>query len=216
MQSFLIIGMGRFGSALAIELASLGNEVLIVDQDPDIIQTLADQVTHSVTADARDPDVLHTLGARNFDCAVIAFSSDIGSSALITLNLKEIGIPLVVAKAYGSVHQKVLTKMGADKVVVPEKEMAEKLAQSLDNNNVLDFIELSEEFSMVELRIPKSWAGKNILELDIRAKYRLNILAVRSNSEALTIPPEINYQFQLADSIFVLGSNADIEALEHL
>lgn len=214
MKSFLIIGMGRFGSALAIELCTLGNEVLIIDQEADITQTLADQVTQAVTADARDPEVLKSIGARNFDCAVVAFSSDVGSSALITLNLKELGVPRVVAKAYGTVHQKVLEKVGADLVLVPEKEMAEKLAQNLANNDVLNFIELSEEFSIVELRVPKSWVGQSIIGLDIRAKYHLNILAVRSKKEELTIAPGIDYQFQTTDSILVLGANEHIEDLE--
>lgn len=216
MKSFLIIGMGRFGSALAVELCHLGNEVLVIDQVDDISQGLSQKVTQAITADARDPEVLKTIGARNFDCAVVAFASDVGTSALITLNLKELGVARVVAKANGPVHKKVLEKVGADLVVIPEKEMAENLAQNLDNTNVLNFIELSEEFSMVELRVPKSWVGQSIIGLDIRAKFHLNILAVRSAPEDLTIAPGVDYLFQQSDSILVLGANQHIEDLEHL
>lgn len=215
MKSFLIIGMGRFGSSLATELCSLGNEVLILDDDEDKIQLLADSVTQAVTGDARDLDVLKSIGAKNFDCAVVACGGDVGNSALITLNLKDVGVPKVVAKANSQVHQKVLDKIGADMVVVPEKEMATKLAQNLTNTDVLNFIELSEEFSIVEIRLPLAWVGKSIIELNIRAKFKLNILAVRSKGEALTISPGGNYIFRETDNLLVLGTNENIERLEN-
>lgn len=214
MKSFLIVGMGRFGSALAEELCSLGNEVLILDDDEDKTQYLADSVTQAVTGDARDLEVLKSIGARNFDCAVVACGSDVGNSALITLNLKDMGVPRVVAKANSPVHQKVLDKIGADMVVVPEKEMAAKLAQNLSNTDVLNFIELSEEFSIVEIRLPDSWEGKSIIELNIRAKFKLNILAVRSVGEDLTISPGGNYIFKKTDNLLVLGTNEHIDMLE--
>lgn len=214
MKSFLVVGMGRFGSSLAMELCSLGNEVLILDDNEDKVQELADSVTQAVEGDARDIEVLKSIGARNFDCAVVACGSDVGNSALITLNLKDMGVPKVVAKANSMVHQKVLDKIGADLVVVPEKEMAQKLAQNLANTDVLNFIELSDEFSIVEIRVPKSWEGKSVIELNIRAKYKLNILAVRSIGEDLTISPGGNYLFKKTDNILVLGTNEHIELLE--
>lgn len=214
MKSFLIVGMGRFGSSLAVELCTLGNEVLILDDDEDKTQLFADSVTQAVTGDARDLEVLKSIGARNFDCAVVACGSDVGNSALITLNLKDMGVPRVVAKANSQVHQKVLEKIGADLVLVPEKEMAQKLAQNLSNADVLNFIELSEEFSIVEIRLPDSWEGKSIIELNIRAKYKLNILAVRSVGEDLTISPGGNYIFKKTDNLLVLGANERIEMLE--
>lgn len=213
-KSFLIIGMGRFGSSLAIELCEMGNEVLVLDDDEDKVQLIADSVTQAVEGDARDLEVLKSIGARNFDCAVVACGSDVGNSALITLNLKDMGVPKVVAKANSQVHQKVLDKIGADQVVVPEKEMAEKLAQNLANADVLNFIELSDEFSIVEIRLPVSWEGKSIIELNIRAKFKLNILAVRSVGEDLTISPGGNYIFKKTDNLLVLGTNEHIELLE--
>lgn len=214
MKSFLIVGLGRFGSSLAVELFQLGNDVLVIDDDEDKVQNLADAVTQAVTGDATDSEVLRAVGAKDFDCAVVACGSDVGTSTLITLTLKEWGVPRVVAKAKSAVHGKVLEKIGADMVVIPEKEMAEKLAQNLSNNDVLNFIELSEEFSIVEILVPKSWAGQTIIDLNIRANYHLNVLAIRSQGEDLTISPGGNYVFKATDSMLVLGTNQDIESLE--
>ncbi len=214
MKSFLIVGLGRFGSALALELYDMGNEVLVIDDDEDKVQNMADAVTQAVTGNASDMEVLKAIGAKDFDCAVVACGSDVGTSTLITLTLKEFGIPRVVAKAKSAVHRKVLEKIGADLVVVPEKEMAEKLAQNLSNNDVLNFIELSDEYAIVEIRVPSSWAGKTIIELNIRANYHLNVLAIRSEGEDLTIAPGGNYSFKGTDSMLVLGTNDDIEKLE--
>lgn len=216
MNSILVIGMGRFGSSLATELYDLGNEVCILDNDEEKIDDFKDMVTQAVTGDARDTEVLKSVGARNFDCAVVACGSDVGNSALITLNLKDMQVPKVVAKANSQVHQKVLDKIGADLVVVPEKEMAVKLANKLTNNNMLEFIELSDEFSIAEIRIPASWAGKSIIELNIRAKFKVNVLAVRSEGEPLSIDLGGSYIFKKTDNLLVLGDNDPIARLEGL
>ena len=163
---------------------------------------------------ARDPEVLRSLGARNFDCAVAAASADVGVSALIVLNLKELGVARVVGKANSMVHRKVLEKIGADLVIFPEQEMAIRLARSLANGDILNFIELSDEFSIVERLVPEDWVGKSILELDIRAKWRVTVIAVR-RGERMTISPGRDYVFQAQDDCMViLGSNADIDRLE--
>ena len=155
MKSFLVIGLGRFGSALAQELCAQGNEVMALDLREDRVQAAADLVTRAAAGDARDPEVLRALGARNFDCAVVAFSADVGDSALITLNLKELGVGKVVSKASSAVHRKVLEKIGADQVVFPEQEMALRLARNLSNVDILNFLELSEDYSVVERRCPR-------------------------------------------------------------
>lgn len=221
MKSFLIIGLGRFGTALAEELSSLGHEVLAVDSKEERAQAIVDKVTRAVTCDARDPEVLRSLGVRNFDCAVVAIGNDIGGSALVTLNLKELKVPHVVCKAYSGVHRKVLEKMGADQVVLPEQEMASRLAQNLSNTDVLNFIELSDEFSIVEIKVPKKWVGETIRELDVRATYHLNIIAVRSNDNSggehkMNIAPGGDYHLTSEDSLVVLGCNDNIEKLEKL
>jgi len=212
MKSFLVIGLGRFGMALALRLREQGHEVLGIDVREDRVQAVADTLTQAVIGDARDPDVLRDVGARNFDCAVVAFSADVGDSALITLNLKEQGVARVVSKASSAVHRKVLEKIGADQVVFPEREMAIRLAQSLSNGDILNYIELSDEYSMVEQKVPQSWAGHSIVELNIRAKYRLTVIAVRRD-DCMIISPGRDFVFQAEDCMVVLGRNEDIRGM---
>lgn len=219
MNSFLIIGLGRFGAALAVELCALGNEVLALDNLDERVQMVADRVTHAVCGDARDPEVLRSLGVRNLDCAVVAIGNDVGGSALVTLNLKELGVSYVVGKAHSAVHSKVLEKIGADRVVFPEQEMALRLAQNLANSDVLNFIELSSEYSIVERRTPKKWVGRSIRSLDIRAKYHLNVIAIRRGGATggegqMSIAPGGDYVLEGDDCLVLLGRNSDVEGME--
>lgn len=215
MKTFVVIGLGRFGSAVATELCSLGHEVLAIDADSERVQKMAEQVTHAAAGDAKDPAVLRALGVRNFDCAIVAAGSDVGDSALITLNLKEAGVKQVVCKAQSHVHRKVLEKIGADQVVFPEKEMALHLAQSLSNEEILNYIELSGEYSILERMVPDSWQGKSLSELNIRAKHHLTVIAIRRGKE-LIISPGADARFRAGDSMLVLGGNHDIEKVENL
>lgn len=216
MKSFAVIGLGRFGTALAQELCAQGHEVLAIDILEERVQAVADVVTRAVAADAMDPEVLRALGVRNCDCAVVAFSTDVGDSALITLNLKELGVPRVVCKASSAVHHKVLEKIGADQVVFPEQEMALRLARNLSNVDLVNFIELSKDFSVVERRCPQQWVGGTLRGLDIRAKFHLNVVAVRLESSEMVIAPDGNYMLKEGDCLVVLGSNQDIERMERL
>ena len=217
MKTFVVIGLGRFGSAVATELSSLGHEVLAVDEREDHVQRVAEQVTHAVTGDARDPSVLRALGVRNYDCAVVAVGDDIGNSALITLNLKEIGVKRVICKAQSHVHRKVLEKIGADRVVFPEHEMGVKLAQGLSSSNVLNFIELSEDFGIVETAVPKEWHYETIQNLDVRARYKVNIIAVRRGKDgALNVAPGASYVIEPGDAVVALGRTEDINHLQDL
>ena len=215
MKSFMVIGLGRFGTALAIELCKQGNEVLAMDTKPERVQSIANLVTHAVTGDARDPEVLRALGARNFDCAVVALADDVGESALITLNLKDQGVRRVVSKANSAVHRKVLEKIGADLVVFPEQEMALRLAHSLDNGDILNFIDLSDEYSIVERRLPAAWAGKSILQLDIRKNYHLTVIGVRRDGD-MVVQPVRDFVFQEDDGLVVLGRNEYVRRLERI
>ena len=217
MKTFVVIGLGRFGSAVATELSSLGHEVLALDDSEENVQKVADKVTHAVTGDARDPAVLRALGVRNYDCAVVAVGVDVGTSALITLNLKELGVRQVICKAQSHVHRKVLEKIGADRVVFPEHEMGVKLAQGLSSSNVLNFIELSDDFGIVELEIPKSWQQRSIRDLDVRAKHHVNIIAVRKGSTGtLEVAPGGDYVLEAKDAVVTLGRNEDINRLHDL
>ena len=205
MKSFLVIGLGRFGTSLACELCALGHEVMAVDLREERVQEVAGSVTHAAAGDARDPEVLRALGARNFDCAVVSAGDDVGTSALIVLNLKELGVPQVVGKARSAVHHRVF----------PEQEMALRLARNLANGDILNFIELSEEYSIMECRCPRQWQGKSIRELDVRARHRLNIIAIRRGG-GMTISPGGEYALQEEDELVVLGRNEDIREVERL
>lgn len=214
MKTFVVIGLGRFGTAVAVELCKLGHEVLAIDTNETIIQAIADKVTHAAAGDAADPAVLKALGVRNYDCAIVAAAQDVGESALITLSLKELGVPKVVCKAKDATHKRVLERIGADRVIIPEQESGVKLAQGLARSNVLNFIELSEDYGIVEVDPPESWCGKTLLELNVRARYDVTVIAVhRKGEEELTVAPGANYVFQPGESAVVLGRYEDINRL---
>lgn len=215
MKTFVVIGLGRFGTAVARELSALGHEVLALDLDEIKVQRVADKVTHAVTGDARDINVLKALGVRNFDCAVVAMGSDVGNSALITLNLKELGVKEVICKAQSHVHSRVLEKIGADRVVFPEYEMGAKLAQGLSSSNVLNFIELSEDYGILELSAPQSWQGKSLRELDVRNRHHVNVIAIRKNGE-LNVAPSPDLLLESGDQVVALGRYEDINLLHEV
>ncbi len=215
MKSFVIIGLGRFGRALATELFRLGHEVLAIDKNPDNVNRIADTVTHAVVADARDEQVLRSVGARNFDCAVVAFSSETQDNILTTLLLKEAGVRTVIAKGRDELHTRVLEKIGADKVVFPEAEMGGRLAHVISSNNLVDYIEISDEYSIIEMSVPRSWDGKSIRQLDVRARLGINILVVKGgDGRTLSVVPSPDYVVRMGDILVVIGANQDIGRLE--
>lgn len=218
MKTFVVIGLGRFGTAIATELSALGHEVLAMDVREENVQQIADKVTHAVAGDARDPAVLKALGIRNYDCAIVAVGDDVGNSTLITLNLKELGVREVIAKARSHVHRKVLEKIGADRVVFPEHEMGVKLAQGLSSSNVLNFIEVSEDYGILELGVPQSWEGKSLKDLDVRNRYHVNIIAIRRGDagQELDVAPGAGYLLTREDHVVALGRNEDINRLHEV
>ena len=214
MDSFLIIGMGRFGSSLAVELSNLGHDVLIIDKNEDKIAHIADRVTHAVIGDAKDESVIESLGVRNFDVAIVAIANNIEDSVLITIMLKEMGVKKVIAKAQSMLHMKVLERVGADVTVFPERDMGNRLAQRLSAKNIIDFIELSDEHSIVEAEAPCAWVGKSLAELNIRGKYGINVIAARDkNARDLTVSPPAGYVIKEGDVLIVIGLNEDIKKL---
>ena len=215
MKSFVIIGLGRFGSALARQLCQLGAEVLAMDVHADLVQSISGDVTHAVVADARDKEVLRALGVREMACAIVAIGQDLASSVLTVMNLKELGIPYVVCKAQDETHRRVLEKLGVDRVVIPEQEYAQRLGRSLFSHNVLDYIELSSEYGILEVPAPKSWVGKTLKELNVRAKMGVNIIAVESGDKT-NVSPAADYQIKSGDVMVVLGDNMALEAVQKL
>lgn len=215
MNSFVVIGLGLFGSSVARQLCALGAEVLAIDTNSELVQQISSEVTSAVVADARDAEVLRALGAHECECAVVAIGDDLAGSVLATMNLKELGVKHIVCKAHDEVHRKVLEKLGADKVVIPEKEVAEKLSRSLTSHNVLDFIELSNDYGIVEIPTPKTWVGKNLKELDVRAKLGVNIIAIERNGK-ISVSPRAEFVIEKNDILVVLGDYDSLTLMQEI
>ena len=215
MKTYIVIGLGLFGSEVARQLCVQGCEVLAMDIRSDLVQQVADDVTHAVVGDGQDKEVLKALGAGNFDCAIIAIGDDLAASVLTIMNLKELNVPYIVCKAHDETHRRVLTKLGADRVVIPECEFAGRLARSLASHNVLDYIELSPDYGILEVPAPKGWVGKSIKDLNVRAKLGVNIIAVESGRDT-NVSPSADYVVKSGDIIVVLGDNMALEAVQKL
>ena len=215
MKNYIVIGLGRFGSAIARQLCSLGAEVLALDVRSELVQQVANEVTHAVVGDAQDKEVLRALGVRNFDCAIIAIGDDLAASVLTTMNLKELGVPYVVCKAHDETHRRVLEKLGVDRVIIPEQEYGQRLARSLYSHNVLDYIELSEDYGILEVPAPAGWLGKTLKELNVRAKLGINIIAVENEGKT-NVSPAADYRISQGDVMVVLGDNVALERVQKL
>ena len=215
MKSFIVIGLGRFGTETALSLCRQGCEVLAIDSSNDLIQQVSDQVTQAVVADARDKDVLRALDAKSFDCGIVAIGGSLADSVLATMNLKELGVPYIVCKAHDETHSQVLKKLGADKVVIPEKENANRLAKSLASANVLDYIELSEDYGIIDIPAPAVWDGKSLIELNVRAKLGVNILAVKNGTD-ITVSPAADFRIAKEHVLVVLGNTDALKAIQKL
>ena len=211
-KTFAVIGLGRFGEVVARQLAELGREVLVIDHAEEPVQKLSDLVTHAVVADAKDISVLRSLGINEFDCVIVAIGSDVASSIIITVQLKELGVKQVVCKAGSEIHKQALLKVGADKVVIPEKEMGIKVAQNLASRNVMDYIELSEDYSIMELSAPSLWLGKSLRELNIRAKYDISVIAMRRGNRVI-VSPGAEETIEAGDILVALGGVDALDAL---
>ena len=213
MKSYIVIGLGRFGSSLATKLYECGEEVMAVDTNETIVDKIADRVTRAVAADARDLDVLEKLGAENFDRAIVAVGSDLAASALITMNLKSLNIPYIMCKAHDNTHREILEKLGADQVIIPEREVADKLALGLTHAGVLEYIELSDEIGIVEMEPLGEWIGKTIRQLEFRTRYGANVIAIRVG-DVIRIPPGIDTPITQDSIMVMLGRYEMLEKLK--
>ena len=215
MKSFAVVGLGLFGSSMARQLCALGAEVLAIDTNYELVPQLSGDVTTAAVADARDAEVLRALGVQDCDSAVVAIGDDLAGSILATMNLKDLGLRQIICKAHDETHRKVLEKLGADKVVIPEKEVADKLARSLTSHNVLAFIELSSDYGIVEIAVRKDWVGKSLKELDVRAKLGVNIIAVERN-EKVTVSPRAEFELAKNDILVVLGDYDSLTMMQEI
>ncbi len=214
-RQFAIIGLGRFGSNMAKALHKMGYEVLAIDKDMQKVQEFSNEFTHVVQADATDEDALRALGILNFDVVVVAIGENLQANVLATLQLKEIGARYIVATARDTLQIKLLEKIGADRVVSPERDMARRVAYNLASTSVMDYIELSPEFSIVEITVPHSFQNKTLVESNIRAKYGINVVAIK-RGEDLIVSPQPTEHLLKDDIAVVVGSNEGINSLEAL
>lgn len=215
MKQFAVIGLGRFGTSVAKTLFKAGYEVLAIDTNEERTQKFSEEVTHVVAADTTDENSLKALGIRNFDVVVVAIGEDIQANVLTTLLLKELGVPHIVAKARTQLHGKMLEKIGADRVVYPERDMGVRVAHNLVSSNVLDYIELSPNLSLVEVTAPKLLIGQSLAEANLRSKYGINVVAIKRGDQ-LIVPPLPSEKIREEDIMIVVGGNAGVQKLEEI
>lgn len=213
MKSFAVIGCGRFGSAVAKTLYQLGNEVLAIDQDMDVVESVSRFVTHAIQADVMDEETLAELGLSNFDVVIVSIGTDLQASIMATLIVKELGVKKVVAKAQSELHGKVLKKIGADKVVFPERDMGIRVAHNLTSNSIIDYIELSPDYSVLEIEAIPKWFDKSLTELKLRNNYGINVMAIKKG-EKINVSPSPDYKIRKDDVLVALGSTDDINNIE--
>lgn len=214
-KQFIVIGLGRFGTSVAETLYSLGNDVLAVDVDEEVIQNISEKVTHAVQVDANDEQSLRALGVGNFDVAIISIGSDIQASILSTLIVKELGVKHIITKANNALHAKVLYKIGANRVIFPERDMGVRVAHNLCSSNILDYIELSPDFSIAEVVSPQEWHEKSLKDLNLRAEYGINVMAIKRNNE-IDVSPSADEIIQANDIIVAIGGNQELNNIEKL
>ncbi|AZK46213.1 potassium channel family protein [Paenibacillus lentus] len=212
-KQYAVIGMGRFGLSVASALSGMGFDVLAIDSNEQRTQEVSNIVTHAVSADSTDEEALRALGIRNFDVVVVAIGENIQASILTTLIIKDLGGPLIIVKAQNELHGKVLNKIGADKVIYPERDMGLRVAHHLTSPNILDYIELSDEYSIVDLQITKAMVGKNLKELDIRAKFGCNVMAIKTGAK-MNISPAAHDRLAEGDILVIVGEKNDLTKLE--
>lgn len=212
-KEFVVIGLGRFGGSIVRELVEQGADVMAIDKFSDRVDEFASIATQAIVADTTDESVLKSLGIRNFEHVIVAIGEDIQSSILTTLMLKEIGVNKITVKAQNDYHEKVLRKIGADQVVHPERDMGIRIANNMISNNVLDYLELSDEHSIMEIIANELLAGSTLIDLDIRAKYGINIVAIKRGNEIL-VSPQATEEIQVNDILIVIGADSDIIRFE--
>lgn len=209
MKSVLIIGMGTLGRHLARKMIEFGNEVMIVDKDEDIIQEMAQEISNAIVGDCAAEGVLRSLGVNNFDFCFVTVGEDFYAALEITAILKELGAKCVISKAKKNRQAEFLKKIGADEVFYPEEEMAESLAIKYTVDNIYDYIELTDEYSVFEMPMIKEWIGKTIIEANVRKEYGINIIAIK-NGGHMNPSPEPEYVFKEGDHIIVIGKAEDV------
>ena len=212
MKSILVIGVGRFGHHLVNRLIELDNKVMVVDKEEDSIRDMFPLVTTARVGDCTNPDVLKSVGLENFDLVIVCIAQDFQSSLEVTSLVKEMGAKYVISMACRDIQAKFLLKNGADEVIYPDRDMAERVAKKYSANHVLDYVALNDDYSIYEINPPESWVGKSIMENNVRQKYNVNIVTVKEAGKNRVLPLP-DYVFKADDAVMVLGLNADVDKL---
>lgn len=216
MKSFLVIGLGKFGKSCAKELTELNYEVLGVDENPRLVAEASSYLTHTVQADSTDEDFLKSIGVDSYDSCIVAIGDNQESSVMITVLLKEHGAKNIIAKAQSELHAKILRKVGADQVVLPEYDMGKKLAHSLSHKNIYDLVDISPNYSIGSITAPKEWINKTLGELSPRDRYGVNVIAIESNLNEPNVFPNANTVINKNDTVVVIGDNEKLKELKSL
>lgn len=190
MKSFVVFGLGRFGKAVAEKLIDVGADVMVVDNDPDVIEQFADRATSAIVAELTDPEAIKATGIENIDCAIVAMGTSLEASIMCVMVSKECGVPFVAAKAGSERAGDILRKVGADQVIFPEEESGFRTARSLMSDSFLDYFELSNELCIVEMKPKEEWLGKSLRELNLRKRYGANVIAIRKGTLSDSIDPD--------------------------
>jgi trk system potassium uptake protein TrkA len=220
-RTFAVIGLGRFGSAMASTLVELGQEVIGVDNSEDRVQAMADLVSEAVQLDATDEKALRSAGVPDVDVAVISIGENIEASLLVVMQVKDLGVPTIIAKAVTPLHGRILERLGVTRVIYPERDMAIRVAHGLVVPNVTDYIELSKDFSIVELPAPRDWVGKSLKELAIRPRYGLTLIAIKRRTqtgdhEITNVAPSADDVILADDLLALLGDNDRLAQLDRI
>lgn len=212
MRDIAVIGLGKFGISVAINYSKRGGNVMAIDKDETKVQDVADFVTYAVKADVTDPDVVKKLGLEKMDVVIVALTDSLEASVMVTILSKEMGVPFIIVKAQNEMHAKILEKVGADKIIFPEKEMGMRIARNMAANSMADIVELGDDYSIVEAEIPEGWVGKNLIELNPRKKFGFNVIAKKTNEkEHIEANLDPNTPFKKGEHIIVIGRNDKLD-----
>lgn len=211
-KEFVVIGLGHFGNNVAVTLANFGATVMVVDKDEKKLEEIAGQVTYANCTDATNPAALKQLGIHNYDGAIVGIGQSLETSVLVIMQLKEMGVPFVMAKAATNLEGRIMHKVGADKVIFPDREMGIRVGNQIMNDNYFEAIELSERYSIVDFNVPPSWVGKSLIELKIRSRYGVNVIGIRG-LETVNINPDPAEKLKEEDILIILGHNTQINKM---
>ena len=211
-KTIAVIGLGRFGTTIAKLLASMNHEVLGVDIDPEVVQKISPYITHAIVADTTDEEAIKALALSQFDLVIVAIGDNVQANLMTSMLLKEMHIPKIVAKAENTLQGKMLSKIGVDQVIYPEFDMAQRLAQSLTREHVMDYLQLSKSVSLIEINMPLFMVGSCLKESNLREKYNLNAVGIRRGDD-LEVPPNPTTILSAEDKLLIIGNNSDLDAL---